>query len=243
MGDDPIGALLTALQADFQRVVDVFRIMDEDMSGSLDKAEFRRGCQYFLRRSGAEPPPYEVIDLLFKRIDADGSGTLELRELDKCLRSGQRQAAQLDEALLDGAAGEIVLSSKNKTALRSREQLGAKALMKVTLDVSASTPEEALRHALNENAVRVIDLFRDCARPAHDTPYDTHSQAGPLSLLTPLPLWATAYARATAHNRARPQPSQYAIPVVWPLTVLGRRPPRPRVRRDRGRERRRRGVA
>ena len=48
--------------------------------------------------------------------DPDGSGILELGELQKQLRRGGDVA--LDASLQPGAAGEIVMESTNKTALR-----------------------------------------------------------------------------------------------------------------------------
>ena len=57
--------------------------------------------------------------------DPDGSGVLELRELNKLLRRGGE--VQLDAKMQAGAAGEIKVKAENKSALRkgvSLKQLG-----------------------------------------------------------------------------------------------------------------------
>ena len=56
-----------------------------------------------------------VIEELFDSWDPDRSGTLEIKELQSQLR---RRDVELNAALRAGAAGEIVLESKNKTSLR-----------------------------------------------------------------------------------------------------------------------------
>ena len=53
------------------------------------------------------------IDLLFDSFDADGSGDLEYNEINKLLRRGG--GIELDAKLKAGGAGEIELTSKNKS--------------------------------------------------------------------------------------------------------------------------------
>ena len=64
---------------------------------------------------GLEVPTVEV-DKLFDAWDPDKSGSLELSELNKILRRGG--TIELSDDLKPGAAGEIVLESKAKFALR-----------------------------------------------------------------------------------------------------------------------------
>ena len=60
--------------------------------------------------------PKKEIEALFDSWAPDGSGSLELAEMQKQLRAGG--GVKLDASLQPGAAGEIVLESKNKVALR-----------------------------------------------------------------------------------------------------------------------------
>ena len=93
------------------RVIDLFHEWDDDVTGNISKAEFRKAMKALgLNVSRAQ------LDELFDAWDPDRSGRLEIKELEKLLRRGS--TIQLDEALQDGAAGEIVLASTNTTALR-----------------------------------------------------------------------------------------------------------------------------
>ena len=63
--------------------------------------------------------PLEV-DALFTSWDPDGSGALELKELEKLLRRGS--SVKLDAKLQAGCAGEIELERGNKAALRTEKK-------------------------------------------------------------------------------------------------------------------------
>ena len=99
-----------ALSRKAVRVIDLFHEWDDDRSGNISRAEFCKA----LPTLGLEAP-MSVIEELFDSWDPDRSGTLEIKELQSQLR---RRDVELDAALRDGAAGEIVLESKNKVALR-----------------------------------------------------------------------------------------------------------------------------
>ena len=66
-----------------QRVVDVFRMWDEDKSGTVDKKEFHKA----IRALGFEVEKADT-DAVFDSLDADGSGNLEDKELNEMLRKG-----------------------------------------------------------------------------------------------------------------------------------------------------------
>ena len=84
--------LLTALRAQSNRVIDIFLRLDEDMSGAIDKKEFRQVVIFVAK----DLPPFETsdIDETFDVLDADGSGTIELKELDKLLRLGYTEVCR-----------------------------------------------------------------------------------------------------------------------------------------------------
>lgn len=73
-----------AMRANKTRVLDLFRTLDVDGSGSIDAAEFRK-C---LPDIGFDVSYSAGLDSLFATLDADGSGTLAYRELNKLLRVG-----------------------------------------------------------------------------------------------------------------------------------------------------------
>ena len=93
------------------------------------------------------------MDALFTAIDVDGSGTVELDEMQRLLRKGAD--IKLAANLQDGAMGEIEVEAKNKYAVRTHAREGDLA---APLRHLASTEE--LRDALVQGCGRVIDLFR-----------------------------------------------------------------------------------
>jgi hypothetical protein len=106
--------------------------------------------------------PEEEIDALFTEWDPDGSGALELKELEKRLRRGG--AVKLDDKLQAGAMGDIGTKSENKHALRKGKLQRQGSLLLQGMDIdedSDKTVGEQLREALSKAAVRVIDLFRE----------------------------------------------------------------------------------
>ena len=112
--------LLDALRAQPSRVIDVFRRLDEDMSGAIEKPEFRQVLLFLSREDRTSfGTDKSAIDEAFDLLDADGSGTLELRECDKLLRCGYKEL--LDRKLQAGAAGEIALKATNSISLRTRD--------------------------------------------------------------------------------------------------------------------------
>ena len=137
------------------RVIDLFREWDEDGDGTVSKKEFRKAMPLL----GLGDISRDEIDKLFDEWDPDGSGSLELKELNKCLRRGAE--VQLDASMQAGAAGEIKLKAETKHQLRKGPSRGT-TLRKIDLDEQSGKSYAAqLRDALTEQAVRVIDLFRE----------------------------------------------------------------------------------
>ena len=85
-----VEVLIAKLDENLGRVIDLFRALDVDSSGSVSKREFRKGIGDAL---GAEIS-LEECAALFALLDPDDSGTLEYRELDaKLHRRNVRHAA------------------------------------------------------------------------------------------------------------------------------------------------------
>ena len=151
-------SLRDALARSSSRVIDLFREWDEDQSGTIELSEFRMA----MKACGFDVPKAE-IDAVFAQLDKDGSGKLEYKELNKMLRTGA--GSTLDPALRPGAMGDISGKSANKHALR-RGMSGRKGAVLATSVKLAPVEEggsvvDQLRGILNQNAVRIIDLFRD----------------------------------------------------------------------------------
>ena len=128
---------------------------DDDGSGCVNEIEFRRG----MGEMGLDFPA-AAMDELFDSWDPDGSGHLELKELQKQLRRGADITLSAD--MEAGAAGNITLASKNKVALRTKKVNRRNSTMMGGLDLDESKPvAEQLRDALHQKGLRVIDIFRE----------------------------------------------------------------------------------
>ena len=158
-------ALKEALARSSTRVIDLFREWDVDMSGTIDREEFRRA----IRALGFELIVEDAeIDRVFAEMDGDGNGTVDYHELHKFLR----RRAPLRECLQMGAGGEIQTKAVVQHRLRKRgdgEAPGRRSAIcdirsRGGLDASGADTlslQRQLRTILSDNAVRVIDLFRE----------------------------------------------------------------------------------
>ena len=70
--------LISKLNANMGRVIDLFRAWDINENGEISKAEFRKGVIATLGIT----PSREELAALFAFLDPDGSGTIDYRELD-----------------------------------------------------------------------------------------------------------------------------------------------------------------
>ena len=139
------------LAAKWLRVRDVFAAWDEDANGTIERGEWQRALLALL---GVEA---EDAGRLFDALDTDGSGALDYRELHKELRTSA--GIELDEALRDGALGEIEVESKNRHALRKDGPQTDRSRV-VTLEMAeGETIQEQIANALASSWSRVRDLF------------------------------------------------------------------------------------
>ena len=159
LGDFIKVSLRDALDRSSTRVIDLFKAWDEDESGFIDAKEFGRA----IKALGFDASKEEIA-AVFKSMDADGSGQLEYKELNKKLR----KSMELDASMYAGAAGhietraEMIAKGKEKRKSHRLGKKGAALSMSVQLNpTSDKTVAEQLKDILNENSVRVIDLFRD----------------------------------------------------------------------------------
>ena len=130
-------ALCECLLRSGQRVVDLFKLWDDDNSGLIDKAEFRRAIKamgFALYVNDAE------IDMVFDDFDEDKLGAIDYKELNAALRKIKLPTASLKKTE----------PRKNRAAPEVR--------------VRMKTNEEAqdfIRKWLADHKQRVIDLFKD----------------------------------------------------------------------------------
>ena len=120
------------------RVSDLFKEWDDDDSGSIDKAEFRKAMTKLgLKASEAD------MDVVFDSMDDDGSGSIEYKEMNKLLS----RSVELHKDLRAGAFGEIELTRDQKIALRKEEidKNNSNLLQGLDIDETSekSVPEQA----------------------------------------------------------------------------------------------------
>ena len=159
-------SLRDTLAAQSMRILDLFKLWDEDGSGEIDRKEFRRA----IKSLGLE---YEVaeINTVFDEFDGDGSGTIEYKELSKALRGGM--PSTLDAVLQPGAVGLGPTGMQHKLRSKGTDNTLKKSKLvgNTSIDLESSVPVvQQLRAILTANAARVIDLFREWCVRARGSP-------------------------------------------------------------------------
>lgn len=149
--EDMVDQLRVCLTANLARVIDLFRVWDEDSSGTIEKKEFRGA----LRSIGIKASR-TALDLLFDRFDSDRSGTIDYHELNKRLR----RRADLDDKLRVGGAGKLDLKASNKLGIRHEASTAPKTLHGTIFDTTSARPVvQQLIDALQKAKARVSTLF------------------------------------------------------------------------------------
>ena len=98
------------------RVVDLFRSLDTDGSGSVTVDEFSNR----LPSIGFDVSYKAGLDAFFATLDADGSGSISYTELHKVMRVGLVEEVVIDPVLHEGAAGGIATESRNTIPIMPR---------------------------------------------------------------------------------------------------------------------------
>ena len=149
------------------RVVELFRSIDTDRSGEIEKGEFIKA----MREWGLDATKAE-LSALFDTFDADRGGTITTDEFYKQLRKGADQdlssikvkdklGRMQDVNLASGAVKVAEVQSLNLRHDQRRKKGSAlHGSEKLKADESKSVTEQ-IRDMLTMNAVRVMDLFRD----------------------------------------------------------------------------------
>ena len=159
-------SLRDGLKRSSARVMTLFRQWDSDHSGTVDRKEFRKA----VKELGFDAPN-DALDEIFNEMDTDRGGQVDFNELNKVLRQGA--AIHLSKEMYAGAAGEIVLDSKNKHGLRGSDGKEAKAKLapswarvmgapppaKPPPASSRKSPEDQLKDHLGKRLTEMLDLF------------------------------------------------------------------------------------
>jgi len=82
---DPLERIASTLKQHLQRVIDLFRSWDINGDGQVSRGEFRKACGA-LGLVASNDAGLEEIDALFSRLDPDGSGSIEFKELNALLK-------------------------------------------------------------------------------------------------------------------------------------------------------------
>ena len=158
MGEYLQFSLRDALARSSDRVIDLFKKWDEDKSGVIDKKEF---CQA-MNALGFSIPPAEC-GKVFDQLDEDKSGKLEYKELNAVLRKGtgsdaaKRHLQRGKDA--QGKSGKGTARANNSN-YQSARVAALPPMVKLSIK-SGKNVAEQLKEILDQNSVKLIDLFRE----------------------------------------------------------------------------------
>ena len=147
-----VDELRQALAANSTRVIDLFREWDEDGDGQVSKKEFRK----VLAMLGLQVAKADA-EVLFDQLDPDGSGEINYKEFNSLLRRGGNVDIPEDTRKDSEKGTELKFKIRDGSQLKRGTSIGTLVLDEDS-DLSVS---EQLRAALEKNATRVIDLFKE----------------------------------------------------------------------------------
>ena len=121
----------TVLNANRSRVLDLFRKWDADRSGEVTKQEVREALKGV--KGLEELPPHE-IDALFHKLDIDGGGSVEFKELNRVMRRvlEEPQKQQLEQSRKERRDRPVVgapQKREERKAAGPKEKLSRKSAM------------------------------------------------------------------------------------------------------------------
>lgn len=166
-----------ALHKRHVRVIDLFRQLDVDGSGSVSMVEFVKA----MREIGLQAPT-DSIAAVFHSFDPDHSGSIEYQELHNLLVRSVQKHPRL-EPLKTKAETSVPLRKQavNKSDANVLGDVGKKAMAELSKEAPLDeTVPNLIRSVLQAKLVRVIDLFRqldddgafwrhECARGSFDS--------------------------------------------------------------------------
>ena len=160
-------ALRDALKANATRIIDLFKEWDVDGDGQVSKAEFSRALPMLGLQVDAG-----MASSLFDAFDPDGSGDIGYKEFAQLLRSSDdaalqasiKKAAERNAALTRKAKPKLTKDEMQKSMVALRKGPMSQSTKLQGLDIkegSEKTVAQQLREALSQNAMRIVDLFRE----------------------------------------------------------------------------------
>ena len=146
-----------ALHKRHVRVIDLFRQLDDDSSGTISLVEWVKAMREF----GLQAPS-DAIGAVFHSFDPDHSGTIEYSELHNLLIRSVQKHPRL--AQLKTRAETAVPIRKKAVGKKDANLLGnvgkeAMAALAASAPLDETLPN-MIRSVLKEKMVRVLDLFR-----------------------------------------------------------------------------------
>ena len=153
-----LGALLTTRNV---KIGDAMRNWDSDGDGSISMGEFAAE----ITKLGFKSEQPDELDSVFRKLDDDGSGSLDLDELKVALKSLQ------DEAV------NVVKDEKAKVASLTTVKRAAKAAQKAAFEVQEEADEKIGAIELATLQAKQVALERERRRMSKES--DDSNKSGP----------------------------------------------------------------
>lgn len=120
------------------RVIDLFRQLDDDDSGSISVFEFVKA----MREMGLDSPPQAIV-AVFKSIDKDNSGAINFKELERLIRGSMKQHPTLEEVPLRPLGAKGKLPSKDASAVAKASPDGSPQRGRIPSPSHSSSQQKA----------------------------------------------------------------------------------------------------
>ncbi|KAK7484966.1 hypothetical protein BaRGS_00023744 [Batillaria attramentaria] len=158
-GGDPLELLIRYTRAKNLRLVDLFSRLDTDKSCTITRAELVHGVQ-----DAGIPLSIQQMDRLISKVDADGDGEIDFRELLDAYKLFLRKQHKMGQSLAGTTLGVSDTKSKRKTSTITAFE--ATAAEMATLDMATGAKYRPSRHSAYDQTAAEMEALEKAFSPS-----------------------------------------------------------------------------